>query len=113
MTNQWGYVNPAQRVHEQRQMVDARWDSQSPVRMQQWQPVVPQVPELVQSPLAWLGSPQGPEQILQSAGLGQTRNVQADMLRGAVLGGILGWMFGRRRARSAERIAEYKRSLGI
>jgi hypothetical protein len=102
MTNDFGYVDPVQRAHGQR----AEWAaSQSPC------PAPVQAPQPVQSPLANL--PQAQAEIFEAAGMPQYRNVREDMVVGAILSGLLGWMFSRRRQRKAQRLQELKESLGV
>ena len=92
MTNPFGYTDPAEAAHPP-----------CPAPVQAPQPVV--------SPLA--GLDQSIPQIMY--GNGDTtppyRNVREDMVTGAVLGGLLGTMLARRRARKAQRLQELKESL--
>jgi hypothetical protein len=57
-----------------------------------------QPPEPVQSPLANL--PQAQAEIFSAAGYPRYEDTAERMLTGAILGGRLGWLFGRKRRRT-------------
>lgn len=106
MTNPFGYVDPIQRVHE-REALRAMAHPPQPLPVQASQPVV--------SPLANLS--QAEPEIFAAAGVPRYDNTAERMVIGAVLGGLLGWMFSKQREahrqRKQQRLQELEKSLGV
>lgn len=105
MTDPFGYTDPAEQVHEDQALRD----------LAQPLPYVQQPLQPVQSPLA--GLPQAEAQIFSSAGVPRYENTAERMLVGAILGGLLGMIFAKkreaRRQRKAQRLQELQESLGV
>jgi len=101
----WNYVDPVEQIHEAQAL---RAAGQLPQPLPTVQPTEP-----VQSPLANLN--EAIPQIIYGNGdtVPARRDVAADVATGAVLGGLLGWIFARRRAGKQQRVQELEKSLGI
>ena len=105
MTNQWGYINEVDRVHEQR----ALWYRAHPNQVQAGPPSFQPIPK-IQSPLAQL------DYAIPAIiyGNGPRRpNVLGRAVVGAIAGGLVGHWFDKRRARKRRELAELKQRLGV
>lgn len=102
MTNQWGYIDPVERVHQQRAQ-QAMW--QPPIQAPAWNPPIQPV---IESPLQLGNIPQ----ILAQA-TPRRRNVAVDAAVGAAFGAMVGRMFSKRRARKAQQMRDIKQRLGV